>query len=123
MKFQAFGQLIRQRVKLAGVLSGTLIHSGLALSAQLFLPPSPGAIVVGIVVHTNKCQREHPTMAKELDAGMRGWISRHSEMYNAVAKSGDLARGIKDAEKTYIEGKVYFSRSDCEHILMGMNRS
>ncbi len=123
MKYQAFVQIIRHRAKLAGalVLSGTLIHSSLALSAQPpSLPPSPGAIVVGVVTNTQKCKREHPAMAQRLDAGMQGWISRHNEMYTAVANTGDLAQAVKDAEKSYADWRVYFSQSDCEKHLIYM---
>ena len=126
MKCQAFIQLIGHRAKLAGVLvlSGTLIHSSLALSAQPpprpALPPSMGAIVVGVVANTQKCKREHPAMAQGLDAGMRGWISRHNEAYTAVAKTGGLAQAVKDAEKSYTDARVQFSQSDCETHLIYM---
>jgi hypothetical protein len=123
MKYQAFIQLIRHRAKLVGVLvlSGTLIHSSLALSAQ---PPrslpSPSAIVVGVVANTQKCKREHPAMAQRLDAGMQGWISRHNEMYIAVANTGDLAQAVKITEKAYADSRVHFSQSDCENHLIYM---
>lgn len=115
-------QIIWQRFTTASLVVPAFFLTLAAVPARAADAPvggqtSTAAIVIGLIVQTQRCESDQPTMKVALTQAFDGWRQRNADLFRKATSDPSFNAAVTQAHQAYNQNGVKFSRDECIQLL------